>query len=318
MDDPPSLPPRPTRPADAVALSQPLSIAARFGGPPGSGNGGYVAGRLANYLPAPTDRLTAVEITLRKPPPLLVDLLVQADPDVDSGSFSATQESAAGDRAAAPDSAAAAAARAGAHPELSPAATGAGLRLLHGQTLVATARPVRADLEPVEPVAFAEAEGAEVGYPGLHQHPFPDCFVCGVGRARPDGLALRPGPLADRPEMTACTWVPDASLAAPDSTVVLPEMLWAALDCPGGWTMDIVGRPAVLGRMTAQIDALPVVGERCVVTGRALGRSGRKCYSGTTVYDGDGRVLARATAVWIEVDPASAGLPAQGSGSAAS
>ena len=79
---------------------------------------------------------------------------------------------------------------------------------------------------------------------------------------------------------------------------------WAtALDCPGGWTLDIVGRPAVLGRITAQVDALPAVGEPCVVMGRLLRRSGRKGISATTVYDGDGRVLGRAEAVWIEIDP---------------
>ena len=80
-------------------------------------------------------------------------------------------------------------------------------------------------------------------------------------------------------------------------------MVWAALDCPGGWTLDIVGRPAVLGRITAQVDALPRVGEPCVVMGRLLRRSGRKGFSATTVYDGDGRVLGRAESVWIEIDP---------------
>lgn len=42
-----------------------LSIDERFNGPPGSANGGYICGLIAAQLPV------AVEITLRKPPPLM-------------------------------------------------------------------------------------------------------------------------------------------------------------------------------------------------------------------------------------------------------
>jgi len=46
-------------------MSRPtLSIPCRFNGPPDSGNGGYVCGRLANWLPG------AVSVRLRVPPPL--------------------------------------------------------------------------------------------------------------------------------------------------------------------------------------------------------------------------------------------------------
>jgi hypothetical protein len=41
-----------------------ITIAARFCGPPDSGNGGYTCGRLAALIPGP------VEVTLRRPPPL--------------------------------------------------------------------------------------------------------------------------------------------------------------------------------------------------------------------------------------------------------
>jgi hypothetical protein len=50
-----------------------MRIAARFNGPPGSANGGITAGRLAAYVGAPV-----VEVTLRRPPPLGVDLRVEA------------------------------------------------------------------------------------------------------------------------------------------------------------------------------------------------------------------------------------------------
>lgn len=47
----------------------------RFRGPPNSGNGGYVAGRLAAFLDG------AAEVTLRRPPPLDTDLTVTAIED---------------------------------------------------------------------------------------------------------------------------------------------------------------------------------------------------------------------------------------------
>ena len=64
---------------------------------------------------------------------------------------------------------------------------------------------------------------------------------------------------------------------------------WASLDCVGGWSEDLAGRPCVLGRMTARLDALPVVGEPHVVVGRHLGRDGRKSFTASTLYDADGR-----------------------------
>jgi hypothetical protein len=46
----------------------------RFCGPPRSGNGGYVSGRLASFVDA-----DVVEVTLRSPPPLNVPLVVSDD-----------------------------------------------------------------------------------------------------------------------------------------------------------------------------------------------------------------------------------------------
>lgn len=48
-----------------------ISIAARFCGPPASGNGGYVAGMLANHAGQP------VRVRLRRPPPLTVPMVVR-------------------------------------------------------------------------------------------------------------------------------------------------------------------------------------------------------------------------------------------------
>ena len=243
----PTTPPPPT-----------LTVAARFTGPPTSGNGGYVAGRLAAYLP----EAAGVQVTLRQPP--LLDTPLQVVREGDSA------------------------------------------RLTFGGALVAEAVAVHRDLEAVEPVPFAVAEEAAAHYRGWARHPFPGCFVCGPQRPAPDGLGIRPGPVAGRAGQTAAAWRPAAELGSDreegSGAPVPPELVWSALDCPGGWTVDLAGRPAVLGQMTAAVDALPEPGDECVVVGRLLGAEGRKSYTATTLYDGDGRVLARAHAVWITVD----------------
>src|SRR5882724_5597738 len=48
-----------------------LTIPARFRGPSGSGNGGYVCGRIAAYLDGPAT------VTLRRPPPLVSPMAVE-------------------------------------------------------------------------------------------------------------------------------------------------------------------------------------------------------------------------------------------------
>ncbi len=56
-----------------------LTIARRYAGPPASGNGGYTAGRLAEFVEAPADR--PITVSLRRPPPLDVALTVETDAD---------------------------------------------------------------------------------------------------------------------------------------------------------------------------------------------------------------------------------------------
>jgi len=134
-----------------------------------------------------------------------------------------------------------------------------GARLLDGADLVAEAvRDDGAELGPVDPVDVEEAAAAELGYAGLRSHPFPRCFVCGTEPGGGAGLALRPGPVAAG--RTACLWVPQAAFADGDGTLAEPY-LWAALDCPGGWTVDLEGRPMVLGRITARLARRARAGE---------------------------------------------------------
>jgi hypothetical protein len=234
-----------------------LTVASRFNGPDGSGNGGYVAGLLAAHVPAET-----VQVTLREPPPLEVALYVARGEGPETGRVVAS----------------------------------------FGGAVIAAGESGTLVTDPVPPVDFATAAEAESRYQGLSAHPFPGCFVCGTDRPAGDGMALRPGRLGgergDPDAPVATTWVPDPSLAGPDG-LVAEEVVWAALDCPSGWASDLVARPMVLGRITAAVHARPEVGERCVVVGRLLGTEGRKTFTASTAYDGDGRILGRAEATWI-------------------
>ncbi|GGK01566.1 hypothetical protein GCM10010123_34270 [Pilimelia anulata] len=166
---------------------------------------------------------------------------------------------------------------------------GGGLTLTHGETLIAEATPAAAVTDPVPPVDPVAAAEAATRYPGSTDHPFPTCWVCGPGRAARDGLHLTPGPLPDGRTATPFT--------APDD--VTPTHVWAALDCPGGWSVLTPGRPYVLGRMTTTVTAVPRPGEQCVVVGTCLATEGRKARVNTTLYDSSTTPLATSTAVWI-------------------
>jgi hypothetical protein len=212
-----------------------MRIDRRFNGPPASANGGVSCGLLAAYVDAP-----AVEVTLRRPPPLEVDMTVKDG------------------------------------------------ELYDGDLLVATARPGTVDLDAPPAVTVDEAAAAESHYAGLVDHPFPSCFGCGTDRVPPDGLGLRPGRVT--PGVVASRWTPQSAE---------PFLVWAALDCPGGWASEQPGRPMVLGRMTLHQHRAPTPGEPHVVMGWRVGSEGRKTFSGTALYDATGALQAVAQQTWF-------------------
>jgi hypothetical protein len=166
-----------------------------------------------------------------------------------------------------------------------------------GAVLIAEARLTdRAQLgEAVAPVPFEVALLTADHYPGKTNHPFPTCFVCGPGRPLRDGLEPFPGPVDGDPTYTA------AALVLRPEHESTAEYVWAALDCPGGWAMDLPNRPAVLGRVAGVVTELPAIGEHCVVVGTLDGWDGRKAFTRTTAYGADGRELGRTQATWIEL-----------------
>jgi hypothetical protein len=162
------------------------------------------------------------------------------------------------------------------------------VRLLDGGALVAEARPAQVNVAAPAPVAVIVAEDSrERDVRGWSQE-FGECFVCGV---RDDGLQIRVGPVAGREPLHA------APLALPEAR---PELVWAAIDCPGAYAVGAEGRgDIVLGRMTARVDRVPEANEQCVVTSWPLGEDGRKLYAGTALFAADGELLALAKQVWI-------------------
>jgi hypothetical protein len=156
--------------------------------------------------------------------------------------------------------------------------------------LVAESRPADPRLKAPAPPSPSEAAAAEEGVGTFGPPEFAECFVCGV-RADGSGLGIHPGPVAGRDGLVAATWV------AHDVT---PEVVWAAIDCPGAYAAGDPGRgEVVLGRMTARIERVPDEGESCVVVGWPLGEDGRKLFAGTALYGREGEVLAVARQVWI-------------------
>jgi hypothetical protein len=184
------------------------------------------------------------------------------------------------------------------------------LRVLHGDVRVAEAEPFQGALQVPDTVSPAEARAVEGRARYFRDPAFPDCFVCGTRRLSGDGLRIAPGPVPGR-EVLAAPWTPDASLAD-DSRSVRPEIVWAALDCPSGiaaieGTAIETDTAILLGRMTADVTALPVAGDECQVIAWPIGRDGRKLMAGSAVLGRDGEVLAVASTVWLTVPRAIVG-----------
>jgi hypothetical protein len=169
--------------------------------------------------------------------------------------------------------------------------------LRDGDTVLLEARPAPLRLDVPSSPSFVRAHRMACRFAGFERHPFPRCFVCGPERAAGDGLRIFAGgePGSDA---VAAPWMPDPSLAGDDGRV-RPEFLWAALDCPGYFAIARDGETAVLGRITATVDATIAADEPCVVIGWAVGRDGRKLHAGTALFDADGVCRGRSLQTWL-------------------
>ena len=175
----------------------------------------------------------------------------------------------------------------------------ASLALLDGDTRVIEARSapeLRVDVPPA--VAPSEAWEASAGYRGLDEGPFSQCFVCGL--AREDAFGVFAGEV-ERREVVASPWTPPPWTAG-NGGDVLPEFVWAVLDCPTFFAAYIGEEPpmSVLGRLTARIDAPARAGEEHVVMAWPLEADGRKRLAGAALLSREGEPLAVARALMNE------------------
>jgi hypothetical protein len=169
-----------------------------------------------------------------------------------------------------------------------------------GEALVAEAHAIdELELEIPAPIGVEEAAAARAASPMQHDHPFPECFVCGPDREPGDGLRVTCGPVGD--DLVASPWEADGTASADGE--VPPEIVWSVLDCPGGISgmlLPDLGQ-SVLGRLAARIDGRIEPGGTYVAVGWPIGREGRKLEAGSAIFSAEGEVLAHARATWIEL-----------------
>ena len=174
---------------------------------------------------------------------------------------------------------------------------GAGSRLMHGEVLVGEGSATTLDLEVPHPPSLDEAVAGSRRFVA-EGHLFPMCFVCGPDRESRDALRIFPGPV-EGSAMVAAPWIPDTSVARPGEPLDR-RYVWSALDCPSYFGLG-TSPIAVLGRLTAEIDRVPVGGEQLIAMGWPIGIEGRKHFSASALATPDGEVIARAAAIWIEL-----------------
>ncbi|MDZ4373208.1 MAG: hypothetical protein U1C74_17535 [Phenylobacterium sp.] len=176
--------------------------------------------------------------------------------------------------------------------------------------LIAQGGPARQALpEPPLVPTLAMARSAGERHLGHAQRIHPICFTCGPQREEGDGLRVFPGQVQDaEPGVVACTWTPHRDFARADGTVG-PEIVWAALDCPGyfAWVVREGRHGALLGTMTGELEAPVRAGTEYIVLAWPLAKEGRKEISGVALFDAEGRRLARGHQVWITMSPGAFG-----------
>ena len=144
-------------------------------------------------------------------------------------------------------------------------------------------------------------------YPGDHLEDHPDKPAVVMGRS---GVAVTYAELDCRSTQLA-RLLREAGLSRGDHIAIFTEnqpryleIVWAALDCPGGfaWGVTQDNTPSVLGRMAARLVRMPAVEERCIAVGWRLEKEGRKRYAGTAVFTEAGDLCGLSRQTWIQLN----------------
>src|SRR5882757_2122269 len=240
-----------------------IVIDKRYCGPPNSGNGGYVCGRLARHIAG------GAEVTLRAPPPLNKPLDVVATDDGSLELRDGTTLVAIG------------------RPEIVELA-----RLEKASFDEACAAELLTPVKPREhlrPTCFVCGPARAKG-DGLR------IFAGPLVRQTQNGPAVLAATWIPDPSLTA-----DDGFVAPEflwSALDCPTGYASSHRENGSFDRT----PILLGRMSARIETRPRPGERCVITAWETGRDGRKRFAEAAAYGEAGTLLAVARATWIAVD----------------
>ena len=126
-----------------------------------------------------------------------------------------------------------------------------------------------------------------------NQKDFTDLFLL-RGRSRRRAASL-PAPLDQG--RVAALWKTEEAWAIDGK--VPASFLWTAMDCPAQFAfMNASIRTGLMGRMSAEILALPKAGATIIVSADYR-RSRKKHFAGAALFDETGEQLARATTLWI-------------------
>ena len=158
---------------------------------------------------------------------------------------------------------------------------------------------------PPAPPTLEQAEAAGKRYFAFSRPFHPICFTCGTKREEGDGARVFVGPIEGAPAgHVAGVWRADPSFCDA-AGLARPEIVWAALDCPGSiaW-VELKGQGGgLLGTMTAEILRRPAANEPVIITAWPLEQDGRKQFAGVAMFSVDGELMARAHQVWITMKP---------------
>lgn len=243
-----------------------IRIANRFCGPPGTGNGGYVSGRIAALLPGP------VEVTLRAPTPLEVDLPLTLSAE---GTALRTADGALLAEAACVPS-------------------------------IAPFQPLPISFEEARDASKGFIGFRDHPYPGCFvcgtEHASGLALYPGAvasSQAHPSNSA---DPASTTP-VVAAPFRPSVELCD-EQGLLQPEYVWSALDCPswfGHAAFQERSEAILLGRLAVQILRRPKADEPCVVQGFSLGQQGRRILCGSALYGHGREIIAYARSTWIQL-----------------
>jgi hypothetical protein len=165
-----------------------------------------------------------------------------------------------------------------------------GVKVFDEDELVLSAKPRsgRLDVRPPE-IDLARARAATAIPEILANHRAPTCVVCGPDRA--DGFRILPGSLG--PGLVATSWrVP--AIDRREGEEVASPIVWAALDCPGGWCFEGTHTEFVPVLVSQTVDILKPIrtGDELIVVAWATGRAERMLRASTALLDFSGEPLA--------------------------